>query len=80
MIMVVTMITIMINFQFANGEHGIHSDSRCCSWTFVFDPSGRLVYYWSVTMMIMMIIGGDFDSFFLVHHWSACQLSFLGQL
>jgi len=32
-----------------------HSDRRCCNWTFVFDPSGRLVYYWSVVVSLAFL-------------------------
>ncbi|XP_023346490.1 cGMP-gated cation channel alpha-1, partial [Eurytemora carolleeae] len=30
-------------------------DRRRCRWTFVFDPSGRLVYYWSVVVSMAFL-------------------------
>jgi len=32
-----------------------HQDRRCCTWTWVFDPSGRLVYYWSFIVSLAFL-------------------------
>ena len=48
----------MFSFQFdlANwSSERSHTDRRCCNWTFVFDPSGRLVYYWSVVVSLAFL-------------------------
>ena len=45
-------------FQFGlsgwNSERN-HQEKRCCNWTFVFDPSGRLVYYWSFIVSLAFL-------------------------
>ena len=37
---------------------GSIQERRCCSWTFVFDPSGRLVYYWWASSFSLTSIAG----------------------
>jgi len=47
---------IRSKFDLANwSSERSHADRRCCNWTFVFDPSGRLVYYWSVVVSLAFL-------------------------
>ena len=50
--------TLYSPHQFAlsnwNGE-GSRPDKRCCNRTFVFDPSGRLVYYWTAIVSLAFL-------------------------
>ena len=53
-------VTSLIVFPFQFGLSGWnserhHQEKRCCSWTFVFDPSGRLVYYWSFIVSLAFL-------------------------
>ena len=48
----------LYSFQFGlsnwNSERN-QQDRKCCNWTFVFDPSGRLVYYWSFIVSLAFL-------------------------
>ena len=52
------LIIVCFYFQFGlstwNSEKR-HKGRKCCSWTFVFDPSGRLVYYWSFIVSLAFL-------------------------
>ena len=49
-------IFFVIKFGLSNwSSERHHTERRCCNWTFVFDPSGRLVYYWSFIVSLAFL-------------------------
>lgn len=44
-----------IRKEFERWEASKESDKTGCNWSFVFDPSGRLCYYWSLVVSIAFL-------------------------
>ncbi|CAN8020901.1 hypothetical protein HPB47_012460 [Ixodes persulcatus] len=47
------------------------SDRARCKWTFVFDPSGRLCYYWSMVVSVAFL----YNFWVIIYRFSFCEIS-----
>ncbi|XP_037508567.1 cyclic nucleotide-gated channel cone photoreceptor subunit alpha [Rhipicephalus sanguineus] len=46
-------------------------DRSRCKWTFVFDPSGRLCYYWSMVVSVAFL----YNFWVIIYRFSFCEIS-----
>nr|XP_037273801.1 LOW QUALITY PROTEIN: cyclic nucleotide-gated cation channel alpha-3-like [Rhipicephalus microplus] len=53
------------------GGAGGGGDRSRCKWTFVFDPSGRLCYYWSMVVSVAFL----YNFWVIIYRFSFCEIS-----
>ncbi|XP_037563323.1 cyclic nucleotide-gated cation channel alpha-3 [Dermacentor silvarum] len=53
------------------GGGGGAGDRSRCKWTFVFDPSGRLCYYWSMVVSVAFL----YNFWVIIYRFSFCEIS-----
>ncbi|XP_075536920.1 cyclic nucleotide-gated channel alpha-3 [Dermacentor variabilis] len=54
-----------------SGGGGGAGDRSRCKWTFVFDPSGRLCYYWSMVVSVAFL----YNFWVIIYRFSFCEIS-----